>query len=83
MLLWFISVFSISFVLHYFIKFNNNNIDENLKKLKDLNFKHKRDDLNVYDPNNPYWNHNTTLGEYVNAMGGHNGYFIELVFVVV
>jgi hypothetical protein len=25
---------------HYFIKFNNNNIDENLKKLKDLNFKH-------------------------------------------
>jgi hypothetical protein len=46
-------------------------------------FKHYPRDLNKYNPNEPYWSHDTTLQEYVNAMGGFSGNYIELVYVLV
>ncbi len=46
-------------------------------------FKHQYGNLSKLNPSDPYWSHSTTLQEYVNAMGGLRGKYIEMIFVVV
>ncbi len=45
-------------------------------------FKFQKGDLNKFDKNNLYWNHNTKMSEYLNTMG-LNGKDLFLVYVCV
>jgi hypothetical protein len=46
-------------------------------------FKHEYGNLNKYDKSNPYWNHSTTLAEYVSYCGGLNGNYVQLIFCAI
>jgi hypothetical protein len=46
-------------------------------------FKFEYGNLNKYDRNNPYWEHNTKLLDYVSQMGGFNGNDIELIYCII
>lgn len=46
-------------------------------------FKHQPGRLDRFDPHDCYWPHQTTLSDYVQAMGGLNGDYVMLVYVIV
>ena len=56
-------------------------LGENNKRIEI--FKISPGNLSKYDINDPYWAHNTTLAEYLQYMGGSNGRYLMLVYVVV
>ncbi len=45
-------------------------------------FKFKPGDLSKYDKNDPYWNHNTKLSEYLNIMGLNVGNLFLVYHIV-
>lgn len=60
-------------------RMENNNFSERNKKIKMLKFK---GDISKYDKNNPYWDDNTKLSEYLNYVGDY-GNDIMVIYCIV
>jgi hypothetical protein len=59
-----------------------NKLGENGKKIEMLKF--QNGNMNKYDINDMYWNHDMKLSEYLNILGGWNGSnYLMLVYVIV
>lgn len=59
----------------------NAGVGERHKRIEILKF--NKGNINSYDRNDPYWNHNSTLSDYVMYMGGLHGNDISLIFCLV